>query len=177
MNIVVIGVGNSIATDDGAGIRVAQRLRETISDRRLTIVESERGGLELLNFLEGSSKAYIIDAAWTKSAPPGTITLIRTRSPYAVEPLPSIHTIGLRTVLSFGQSIGMSLPDEVIVFTIEAKEIERFSEECTPEIEAATRRVSTLLASELQQMFDANASQEIGTNRDFIVNTLSVEHI
>ena len=150
MRTLVIGIGNPLASDDGVGIRAIARLRQMISDERISLVESERGGLDLLDLLEGHPTAHIIDAALTGTKPPGTISSFSIRRPFAVEPLPSLHTIGLRTVLAFGTTMGIRLPEEVTVYTVEARDIETFHDGCTPEVEAAIQDLADLLVLELQ---------------------------
>jgi hydrogenase maturation protease len=151
MRALVIGIGNPLAGDDGVGIRAIAQLRKAISDERISLVESERGGLDLLDLLEGHRVALVIDAALTGTKPPGTISSFRIRKPIAVEPLPSLHTIGFRTVLAFGTTMGMNLPEEVTVYTVEARDIETFHEGCTPEVEGAIQNLTNILVRELRK--------------------------
>jgi hydrogenase maturation protease len=152
MQVTIIGIGNTLATDDGVGIRAIEHLRNVVSDERVCFTQSERGGLDLLDLLEGHSRAFIIDAAWTHAKPPGTITVFNIRKPFVVETLPSLHSIGLRTVLAFGATVGTILPGEVTVYTVEAKDIETFHEGCTPEVEEAIQAVTGMVVMELQKM-------------------------
>ncbi|HCV42673.1 MAG TPA: hypothetical protein DGH68_04250 [Bacteroidetes bacterium] len=159
MKITVIGIGNTLATDDGVGIRAVEQLRSVVTDERVFIAQSERGGLDLLDLLEGYSSAVIIDAALTETKPPGTISSFSIQKPFTAESLPSLHTIGLGTVLAFGTAMGIRLPEKVTVYTVEAKDIETFHEACTPEVEAAARDLANMLVIELQRMLaDSSAT-------------------
>lgn len=152
MGITVIGIGNELATDDGAGIRVVRQLRNVISDVRVCYAESERGGLDLLDLLEGHATALIIDAARTGTKASGTISSFNIRRPFVVESLPSLHTIGLCTVLAFGAAMGITLPQEVTVYTIEATDIETFHNGCTSAVEAAIQDLTDTLVLELRKI-------------------------
>ena len=152
MRALVIGIGNPLAGDDGVGIRAIAQLRKTISDERIFLVESERGGLDLLDLLEGHPTAIVIDAALTGTKPPGTISSFNIRRPFVVETLPSLHTIGLCTVLAFGTTMGITLPEEVTVYTVEARDIETFHEGCTPEVEGAIQDLTDMLVRELRKI-------------------------
>lgn len=151
MKVTVIGIGNTLATDDGVGIRAVEQLQGVVSDERVCFAQSERGGLDLLDLLEGYSRAFVIDAALTGTKLPGTISSFKIRMPFVAEPLPSLHTIGLRTVLAFGTAIGINLPEEVTVYTVEARDIETLHEGCTREVEAAIQDLADMLAGELQK--------------------------
>jgi hydrogenase maturation protease len=177
MMALVIGIGNPIAGDDGVGIRAVAQLRKTISDERVCIVESERGGLDLLDLLEGHSTAFIIDAALTRAKPPGTISSFGIHRPFVVEPLPSLHTIGLRTVLAFGTAMGIQLPDEVTVYTVEARDIETFREGCTPEVEDAIHDLTDMLLHELRSSLPdlSIATVEPRLVKQPVLDTISME--
>jgi hydrogenase maturation protease len=179
MSALVIGIGNSLAGDDGMGIRAIAQLRKTVSDQRVCFVESERAGLDLLDLLEGHPTALIIDAAWTGKKPPGTISSFSIRRPFAVETLPSLHTIGLCTVLVFGTTMGINLPEEVTVYTVEARDIETFHEGCTPEVEAAIQDLTDMIVTELQRILPDFAPTAVDSHevKQPILDTTSMEFV
>jgi hydrogenase maturation protease len=179
MRVLVIGIGNPIAGDDGVGIRAIAQLRKTISDERISLVESERGGLDLLDLLEGYSRALIIDAAWTGTKPPGTISSFSICRPFAVETLPSLHTIGLCTVLAFGTTMGINLPKEVTVYTVEARDIETFHEGCTPDVEGAIQDLTDMLVRELRRILSDVSSARVERHdaKQPILDTISMEFV
>jgi hydrogenase maturation protease len=179
MRVIVIGVGNTIATDDGVGIHAVEQLRGVISDERVCFAHCERGGLDLLDLLEGHPTAFIIDAAWTGTKPAGTISSFNIHRPFVVETLPSLHTIGLCTVLAFGTTIGINLPDEVTVYTVEARDIETFHEGCTPEVEAAIPGLTHMLVMQLQKILNGSAPTVVDSNemKQPIPDTTSMEFV
>jgi len=68
---LVLGLGNSILTDDGVGCFVARELEGRLSYKGVEIMESSVGGLGLLDLLAGYDKAIIIDAIHTEEGKPG----------------------------------------------------------------------------------------------------------
>jgi len=48
-----------------------------------------------------------------------------------------------------GRKLGMDMPHEVIIFAIEAKDMETFSEECTPEVEESIPRAVEVVVKEI----------------------------
>ena len=147
--VVVIGVGNPIASDDGVGIRSVMEFQRTLHDERVTCVECERGGLDLLDLLKGFDGAVIIDAAKTGNCSPGGIATFVIRQPFALTAHRSLHTMELDSVLAFGSLMGMQLPDEVSVVAVEAADIETFHEGCTPEVQSAIPHVVNRVQNEI----------------------------
>ena len=63
---IIIGLGNPILSDDGAGWRVVQLVREALNgageERRVVVREACVGGLSLAEMLVGFRRAIVIDA-------------------------------------------------------------------------------------------------------------------
>ena len=156
MRVVVIGIGNPIASDDGVGIRAVQDFQKAYVDERVTCVECERGGLELLDLMKGYDAAVIVDASKTETSPPGTVTTLVARQPFSPVTHRSLHTMELDSVLAFGSLMGMHLPDEVTVLAVEAADIETFHEGCTPEVESAIPDVVTRLQRQVLSIVGAH---------------------
>jgi len=148
----VIGVGNIFASDDGVGIRALRRFRASVEDERVALIESERGGMDLLDRLEGLDAALIVDAALTELKSPGEVTVFTIPAPFTPGACPSLHTIDLRGLLAFGEAAGMPLPHVVTVLSVEAEDIETFREECTGNVERAIPEVVGILVRELRRI-------------------------
>lgn len=137
MRIAVIGVGNVLASDDGVGIHAARQLQGLLGDPRVEVAESDRGGLDLLDLIQGHTHAVLIDAAKTGQAAPGSLKAFSMSKPFHPSALPSLHTVSLQTVLAFGTMTGFDIPAHVMVYTVEANDVETFHEGCTPEVARA----------------------------------------
>ncbi len=156
MRVAVIGIGNLIASDDGVGIRAVREFGQTHADKRVTCVESERGGLELLDLMRGFDAAVIVDAAQTGAVPPGSVVTTVVRQPFAPGSHRSLHTMELDSVLAFGFHMGMPLPDQVTVLAVEAADIETFHEGLTPQVQSAFPGVVTRLRNEVLRIVSEN---------------------
>lgn len=135
---IIIGVGNPILSDDGAGILVARKIKEAISQSAfIHIVEASLGGIGLLDLMAGYHRAIIVDSIKTKNGEPGTIyrlSIDEVGSPsYSWGP----HLMDLRTAVELGICLGYKIPERIDVYAIEIKENEFFSELLSPEVEGA----------------------------------------
>ncbi len=130
--VVVLGLGNTILSDDGLGIRAAQALERRLVGEQVTVRDLSWGGFAILDELAGFDWAILIDAIVTGQSEPGTITQWAVpetcRSPRIV----SYHDMGFFTALELGRMLGLDMPQRISLFTVEALDIETVSERLTP---------------------------------------------
>ena len=121
LNVLVLGLGNLLLSDEGAGIRAVEELQERydLSDS-VEIIDGGTMGLELLPYLEERSHILIVDAVKTDNEP-GTIVRIDDPPAFFSTKI-SPHQIGLADVLG-AAAITDNLPRNLILFGIEPKEI------------------------------------------------------
>ncbi|HEX5695824.1 MAG TPA: hydrogenase maturation protease [Acidimicrobiia bacterium] len=113
MRRIVIGVGNPVRGDDGAGLEVAGRLRRVETYQRST------GSYDLIDLWDGADEVIVVDAA-RSGAPAGTIHRFDAHD----QPLPegvlatSTHSVGVMETIEMARSLGR-LPKRVVVYGIE----------------------------------------------------------
>lgn len=74
MKTLLLGLGNDLITDDGAGIVAVRELREKLKGLAdVDIEESSMSGMALLELFLDYDRAIILDAVHTTRHPPGTI--------------------------------------------------------------------------------------------------------
>jgi hydrogenase maturation protease len=137
MKTLVLGMGNTILTDDGVGCRVAQQLEQKLKGRPdITVKETSLSGLSLLDELAGYERLIIIDAIQTQDGNPGHIYRL-SPDDFKTGRMAVIHDLGLISTLELGHKLGMQMPGEVVIFAIEAKDMVTFSEKLSPEVKKA----------------------------------------
>jgi len=144
---VVIGIGNLLRCDDGAGIHLVNTLKETNPD--LDAFDLAMGSIDLIEHLMGYERAYIVDAVKTGNKP-GTIFKIEFSKGENLPTIHSSHGIDLFTTLRLAEELyGDELPREIIVYGIEAKDIISLKMECTEPVKEALKIVTKKILSEL----------------------------
>jgi hydrogenase maturation protease len=149
MKTLVLGLGNPILSDDGAGIRVAQEVGEKLKDPQVTVAETSGAGLSLLDSIAGYDKVIIIDAIQTREGNIGQIYRIGPEDFSFTKHFSSPHQINLATALELGKMLDLAMPPTITIFAVEAKDITSFSEKCTPEVEQAIPEVVKMVLEEL----------------------------
>lgn len=137
LKTLILGLGNPILSDDGAGPAVARELAGRLDPQEATVIEASLGGLNLLDLLVGYERVIIIDAIKTEGGRAGQIHRLDPSALMTTRYTASVHDVNLVTALELGKKIGLAMPSKIDIFAIEVADTERFSEECTPAVAAA----------------------------------------
>ena len=149
MKTLVLGLGNPVLSDDGAGIRVAQEVGKQLNDPQITVSETSAAGLSLLDSIVGYDKVIIIDAIQTQKGQAGQIYRMKPEDFSFAKHLSSPHQINLVTALELGKMLDLAMPQKITIFAVEAKDTTTFSERCTPEVAQAIPEVVKMVLEEL----------------------------
>ena len=131
MNTLILGVGNLILTDDGIGIKIAQRLREEKPD--LEVIETGEAAMAILDLIAiaGCDKLIIIDSIKTGQGELGELYKFELEDLKPAKDFSSSHGLDIATAFQLGQRLGYSLPEYVSIYAVEIKDNTTFGEECT----------------------------------------------
>lgn len=164
---LVAGLGNPILGDDGIGWRVAEAVDKELAAcngfaHHISVDCFALGGLSLMEQLVGFEKAIVIDAVQTEDGQVGKVYRLGLGDlpDFSTGHTTAAHDTSLSTALRLGRTMGVDLPQEVIVVGVEAKQVYDFSEELSPAVAAAVpeavRAVMELL--QIDQLMDPELS-------------------
>jgi len=148
---LILGMGNSLLSDDGVGLCVAAEIKNRLDQPEITILETGVAGLSLLDLLVGYGRAIIIDAIQTVGGKAGQIYRLGPESFDTTRRTATSHDVDFTTALEFGKKAGLALPQEIVIFAIEASDVSTFSEECTPEVSKAIPICIEMVLQELKR--------------------------
>jgi hydrogenase maturation protease len=147
MKTLVIGLGNPILTDDGAGIWAARQVRQMLPPgTEVDVVEVAVGGLGLMEAMIGYRRVVLIDAIMTAEGQPGQVCQLGLSDLPETLNARSVHDADLRTALSVGRRLGVKLPadEDIHIIAIEAREVLAFGETLTPAVAAAIPKAAQI---------------------------------
>ncbi len=151
-NIIVLGVGNILYSDDGFGIRVVQKLEaeyfDTIPDN-VTVVDGGVLGINLLGVISGADRLIVVDTILNRGEPGDIHRLEGDAIPNRILGKNSMHQVDLLEALSLCKLIG-NVPKTVII-GVEPKDIETLNPELTPAIANNVDAVVKLILNEILQ--------------------------
>ncbi len=152
LNVLVLGVGNILLSDEGAGVRAVERLQQRYClPEGLEVVDGGTSGLDLLPLIEGRSHLFIMDALASKGQQPGEVQrLDLSASPGYFRQKISPHQLGLSDVFAVAELSG-TLPQRILLFGIEPQELST-GLSLSPEVAAGLDAAVDLLLCELQAL-------------------------
>jgi hydrogenase maturation protease len=113
--IAVLGIGNPLCSDDGIGIRVIEKMRESGKQKDVQLID---GGTspDLFSLLDEDVTKLIIVDALKGGGRPGSIYRLVIRDSNISEETPvSLHGLGVLDSLLMMKKLGMRRPEVVIV--------------------------------------------------------------
>jgi len=134
MNTLILGVGNLILTDDGIGIKIAQRLKEEKPD--LEVMETSEAPMAILDLIAivGCDKLIIIDSIKTEQGELGELYKFEIEDLKPARDFSSSHGVDIATVFELGRRAGYSMPKYISIYAVEIKDNTTFGEGCTEDV-------------------------------------------
>lgn len=115
-SIVVIGLGNPLMTDDGAGLELLARLAAWGQFEPAPLfVDGGTWGMNLLPVIEDAERVLFLDAVNIRAAPGTAVRLERDQLPRWLGVKLSPHQIDLKEVLAVAELRGRFPVDAVLV--------------------------------------------------------------
>lgn len=132
---LIIGLGNTILSDDGVGIYASRKISEECADlANLDVAEASLGGIGLIDLMVGYDRVIILDAILTHKNKPGTIYQLLIDDLGDPSQSTNHHFLDVRTSVELGRKIGLPMPETIIIFGVEIKDNTTISEELTHDV-------------------------------------------
>lgn len=146
-DLLIIGIGNPIMSDDGIGVHALRYLEGRLPDD-VELIEGSVYCADLLPFLENRRKVVFIDGI-DAGAEPGTLFRFspdEVRNQKGNEPV-SLHDFGIYELITAARLLDQC-PEDMIVLAVQVKNV-GIGEELSREVRDAIPRIHRLLLDEL----------------------------
>lgn len=122
--IKIIGIGNTLYTDEGVGVHIIPYLEEALKDYDgVEIIDGATDAMRLLEPVEEADYLIVIDAV-NAGKPGGELIILRQEEiPKYYGVKMSVHQIGFQEVL-FAAQLRDRLPKEMVLFGIQPYSLE-----------------------------------------------------
>ncbi len=118
--VAVVGVGNILMGDEGAGIEVIRELEKRIQN--VELIDAGTAFFALVSDMKRFDKLIIVDVA-RGGKEPGTVYRFRLQDVRSTQPAISLHDVGVVEALKL-ESLTGNIPEEVVFYGIEPYMIE-----------------------------------------------------
>lgn len=158
--ILVLGVGNLLAGDDGVGVHAVQALAELSAadggpGPDVRVVDGGTMGLELLPACAEARAVILVDAVELR-LPPGSVRTLQGAALGGVMAhAMSAHQVGVADLVALGRLTGM-LPEHVVLVGVQPESLET-TMELSPIVRAAMPEVLAAIRSAVAAVPDAPA--------------------
>jgi hydrogenase maturation protease len=123
-DVVVIGLGNVLLSDEGIGVHLIRKLSEH-QDKfpSVEFIDAGTAGMKLLHLIANRKKAVIIDCV-KMGAKPGTIRRFTSDDVQSIKKLShfSLHEVDILQVINLSKQLD-ECPGEVVFFGIEPESL------------------------------------------------------
>jgi len=148
-NIVVIGVGNLLLSDEGVGVHVANKLMGMDLPAGVKVVEGGTDGFRLMNVVTEADRLIVVDAVKGEGAPGSIYRFdIKDAPTYPDAYKTSVHQIGILEVVHLSELVGKT--PETTIIGVEPKSLD-MGMELSPEVRAKLSRVIELILEEIKR--------------------------
>ncbi len=132
--ICIIGCGNPLMGNDGAGVAVMHLFEEKYAG--VDTIDGGTGGFGLIPLMEGYEKVLIVDAMTGVGDSTGDVVVFEA-PPSPEIPACALHDIGVGEVVTIARELGYVT--EVVTVGIEVGAIRAFTTEVDPAVEEGIR--------------------------------------
>ena len=149
MDILVLGVGNVLLTDEGVGVRALKELeRQYTFPENVELLDGGTSGIELLRHISKRDYLIIIDCMKCGQEPGTVVRIEGSDVPKAFRTRISPHQLGLSDLLAAAM-LTDELPKKVVLFGVEPASID-ISLDLTDKVEASLEKLTGAVVEELR---------------------------
>jgi hydrogenase maturation protease len=148
MRAVVLGIGNTILTDEAAGVRAVEALERGWSlPENVLAIDGGTSGMEMIEDLSNLDLLIVLDVVKTGAAPGTVVKIAGDEIPVFFRNKLSPHQIGLPDVLASLELLD-TMPKEIVVLGVELISLE-LGMEMTPTVAGKVPVLAAMAAAEL----------------------------
>lgn len=150
-DIMILGIGSILFSDDGFGIRVVQRIeKEYEFPDHVLVVDGGVLGINLLGVISKPKHLIVVDTMRNKGKPGDLYRLEGDAIPERIRAKNSLHQVDFLEALTLCQALD-NVPQTVII-GVEPEDIQTLSLVLTPTVQAQIGPVIRMVLSELERL-------------------------
>jgi hydrogenase maturation protease len=145
---VVLGIGNTILTDEAAGVRAVEALEQAYRmPDNVLVIDGGTSGMEMIEDLSDLDFLIVIDVVKTGAAAGAVVKIAGNEIPIFFRNKLSPHQIGLPDVLASLELLD-AIPKEIVVLGVEPISLE-LGMDMTPIVAAKVPQLVEMAVAEL----------------------------
>ena len=149
--VMVLGIGNILFSDEGFGIRVVESLQERYTfSENILVVDGGVLGINLLGVISKADHLIVVDAIRHKGKPGDLYRLEGDAIPQRIRSKNSLHQVDFLEALTLCQALD-KVP-ETVILGVEPLDIETMSTELTSATQTRVDSVIDMVLDEVERL-------------------------
>ncbi len=148
-NVLILGVGNLLLTDDGFGVHAINAMREIAFPPHITLMEAGVVSHQLIPDFHELDFLIVVDAVDAGDTPGSIFKFSPDELQVKSGIKASLHQLSLFDVLQMTELTGKK--PETVIFAVQPKDVTSCSMELNIEVKAVIPRVIELIIEELEK--------------------------
>lgn len=149
-NILILGVGNLLLTDDGFGVHVINSLKDAEFPEHIKLMEAGVVSHQLIPLFHELDLLIVIDAVEANDKPGSLFKFSPDDLQFKSGQKSSLHQLSLTDVLQMAELTGKR--PKTIIIAVQPKDVTSWSLELSDEVRAVIPRVKELIIEELKKV-------------------------
>jgi hydrogenase maturation protease len=137
----IIGIGQAVAGDDGVGIAVIRKLRETGVPADIEMIEAAEPSAMIPYLIDGADPIILVDAVVGAGAPGRLLHLEPGASQLRKGKMLSTHGVGVIEAIELAGQLGAA-NSRIVILGITIDRPARYGEALSPAVAAAVARAA-----------------------------------
>ena len=149
-DIIILGVGNTLFSDDGVGIRVVEKLeKEHAFPDNVSLVDGGVLGINLFGVISKADYLILVDTVLNNGKPGDIHRLTGKDIPARIRAKNSLHEVDLVESITLFQLMDHS--PKTVIIGVEPEDIETMSAELTDTVRGKMDDLANAVLNELKQ--------------------------
>lgn len=154
MEILILGIGNILLSDEGIGVRVVEEIEKLQLPPNVKCLDGGTGGFHLLGEIDSFDRVLLIDATMD-GTPPGTVNRLTPKYSSEYPRTLTAHDIGLKDLLDTFYLTEKE--PNVLLFTVSISSLNDISLDLTEPVKNAIPKVIELIFKEIHELSKQSA--------------------
>jgi hydrogenase maturation protease len=147
-NVLILGIGNLLLTDDGFGVHVINALKKKKFPPNITLLEAGTVSHQMILAFREFDLLIVIDAVQAGDTPGSLFKFSPDDMHIKSGRMVSLHELSLIDVLQMAELTGKK--PETVIIAVQPKDVSSWSLELSAEVKAAVPKTIDLVMAELR---------------------------
>jgi len=148
-NILILGVGNLLLTDDGFGVHVVNALKSHTFPDTVKLLDAGVASHQLIPVLHETDLLIVVDAVEAGDIPGSLFKFSPDDLQFTSGQMSSLHQLSLTDVLQMTELTGKR--PETVIIAVQPKSVSTWSLELSDEVKAVVPKAIDLVMEELKK--------------------------